>query len=117
MPTLEEVTGPYEFLARWDHITGALQGCHYATATSILRDGVIVPGATSINPPEPVTAETATTVAQVCDVLNTGALARIAELEAQLAAAEAQRDAALARAEDAETQLSALASKEAASAS
>jgi hypothetical protein len=102
MPILEEVTGPYEFLARWDHLTGTLQGLHYASATSILRDGVIVPGATSINPPQPITGESATTIAQVSELLNTGALQRIAELEAQLADALAQRDAAVARAEQAE---------------
>ncbi|WP_342237166.1 hypothetical protein [Inquilinus sp. OTU3971] len=102
MPTLEEVTGPYEFLARWDHLTGTLVGQHFATATSILRDGTIVPGATSINPPEPITAETATTIAQVSELLNTGALKRITELEAQLADVLAQRDAAIVRAELAE---------------
>ncbi|KGM34768.1 nucleotide exchange factor GrpE [Inquilinus limosus] len=103
MPALEEITGPYEWLVRWDHITGTLQGQHYATATSILRDGVIVPGATSINPPQAITVESATTIAEVSELLNTGALQRIAELEAQLADALAQRDAVVARAEQAET--------------
>lgn len=97
MPALEEITGPYEWLVRWDHITGTLQGQHYATATSILRDGV--PVATSINPPQPITAESAATIAQVSELLNIGALQRIAELEAQLADALAQRDAAIARVE------------------
>jgi len=89
-------------VVRWDHITGTLRGRHYAAATSILRDGAIVPGATSINPPQPINDEPATTIARVADLLNTGALQRIAELEAQLADALAQRDAAVARADLAE---------------
>ena len=105
MPTLEEVTGPYELLFRWDHIARTLQGQHYQTATSILRDGVIVPGATTINPPMPITSETAPTIAKVCEVLNAAALVRITELEAQLVEAIGQRDAALARAERAEATL------------
>jgi hypothetical protein len=105
MPLLEEVTGPYEFLARWDHVARTLQGTHYQTATSILRDGVIVPGATTINPPMPITTETTPTIAEVCEILNAAALARIAVLETELAAALAERDAALAASTQTESNL------------
>jgi hypothetical protein len=44
----------------------------------------------------PITTETTPTIAEVCEILNAAALARIAVLETELAAALAERDAALA---------------------
>jgi len=50
------------------------------------------------DPPQSTNDESATTIAQVSELLNTGALKRIVELEAQLADLQKGHDAALAAA-------------------
>ena len=46
MPITETRT-PYEFLARWDHTTGAFKGAHIQYFDAVLRDGVQIAGAPS----------------------------------------------------------------------
>lgn len=37
-------TKPYEFLARWDHVTGAYKGAHIQHYESVYEDGVLLTG-------------------------------------------------------------------------
>jgi len=112
MPITETRT-PYEFLARWDHTTGAFKGAHIQYFDSVLRDGVQIVGAPS--KAFGVGDGLAFPLADIMGQLTTDALARVdvltAERDAAVKASEtatADRDAAQAQVAELLAQLAAL---------
>lgn len=110
---IEEIRKPYEFLARWDHITGQYKGAHIQFYDSVVKDGVAIAGAPS--KAYGVGEGMAFPLADILGALTSDALARVDELTAALdtataaqVAAEQARDAAIAERDALQSQLAAL---------
>lgn len=102
---LTEQTKPYELLVRWDERTGVLRGAHIQFYTSVLRDGQFLSGQPSRAYP------VGGAEFPLADVMGTAlqdALAAIATLTTERDTARTERDAAQARVAELEAQLAAL---------
>lgn len=112
---------PYEFLARWDHVTGALKGAHTQRFDGVYEDGVLLSG--QPGKAMGVGEDLAFPLADILSQLQIDALAAvdahlatIAERDATIAthapalqALTAERDSALTRVAELEAQIAAAA--------
>lgn len=109
-------TRPYEFLARWDHETGAFKGAHIQHYESLVEDGVMLSG--KPGRAMGVGEDLAFPLADIMGQLTADALAANAALQATLTERDAtiaghadviqQRDAAQARVAELEAQIAAM---------
>lgn len=108
---------PYEFLARWDHITGTYKGAHTQRFDGIFDDGVLISG--QPGKAMGVGEDRAFPLADIMSQIQIEALAANAALQATVTAHEATiaghaevvaaRDQALARVAELEAQIAAAA--------
>lgn len=97
---------PYEFLARWDPLTGQFKGAYIQFFDAVLRDGVQIAGQ-----PSKAFGVGDGMAFPLADILNQVQIDALSELDARAAAIApltAARDAALARVAELEAQLAAL---------
>lgn len=97
---------PYEFLARWDTLTGQFKGAHIQFFDAVLRDGVQIAGQPS--KAFGVGEGMAFPLADILSQVQIDALAELDARAATIAPLTAARDAALARVAELEAQLAAL---------
>ena len=93
---------PYEFLARWDYKTGALQGYHLKVMTRVTDGGVEIARDESAALSATAAASVGFDFSAILETLHTGALIAVDETKAQaaadVAAANKARDEAVAEA-------------------
>ncbi len=103
-------SAPYEFLARWDHVTGAFKGAHIQRYEGVYEDGVLLDGkpGRALGVGEDLAFPLTDIMSQVqADVLaaNTTLQAALAERDATITKLTAERDAALTRITELEAKL------------
>lgn len=101
--TITEQRKPYEFLVRWDELTGVLKGAHIQYFDALLRDGVRIGGQ-----PSKAYGVGEGMAFPLTDILNQVQIDALAELEvraATITTLTSERDEALKRVADLEKQL------------
>lgn len=89
---LEKKTLPYEFLARWTD--GKLAGAHVGFITQIVEDGVVLSQTVGDVMPVDVGSGKGYPLQDIMDQLHIDALTEVDALKAEVAAKQAELDAA-----------------------